>query len=87
MASPVGAGNPGCPVQTTSPVTYSFGTVAKNAVVAMALPYGSWTIATTASGVTTTVTSGYLTAPTNTSAGGVNSATGVVTLDPRRAAP
>jgi prepilin-type N-terminal cleavage/methylation domain-containing protein len=78
-ASPVN-GQPDCKV----PSTYVFGNVLKNGTVAVALPFGTWTLY---SGPTSTVQAtpilgASLSAPTNAVQGNVTGA-GVVTLDPR----
>lgn len=80
---PTGSGDPGCPAATNT--TYSFGQVATNGTtVVVALPYGSWTIATGASASPLTAAPpSSLSVPTNAAGGGVTS-TGVVTLDPRQ---
>jgi prepilin-type N-terminal cleavage/methylation domain-containing protein len=75
------AGEPGC----TKTATYTFGNVLKNGVVAVALPFGTWTLYSgTAAGQTILITGANLSSPTNAVASEIT-APGVLTLDPRAA--
>lgn len=80
-ASPV-KGQPDCKV----PSTYVFGKVLKNGTVAVALPFGTWTLYSGSTALTqaTPVLGPTLSVPTNAVPGNVTAA-GVVTLDPRTA--
>lgn len=75
QAAPEGAGNPGCDVRST--LTYSI--KGDGSWVALALPYGSWTIS--ADGVP--LAANALQVVTNAALPGVSS-DGTVTLDPRK---
>ena len=78
-ALPTRAGNPGC----ITGRTYSFGNVLKNGSVAVALPYGSWTLYSgNAAAQITPVPAADLDTVTNAAPGGVTGP-GSVTLDPR----
>ncbi|MCU1474310.1 MAG: prepilin-type N-terminal cleavage/methylation protein [Amnibacterium sp.] len=80
-ASPL-KGQPDCKV----PSTYVFGNVLKNGTVAVALPYGTWTLysGSTAAAQVTPIVGANLSSPTNALPNNVSGA-GVVTLDPRAA--
>jgi prepilin-type N-terminal cleavage/methylation domain-containing protein len=78
QTAPVGSGNPGCDVR--SKLTWSVTGTGTGSQVALALPYGSWTIS--ANGVPLAWTTEQVV--TNTALPGV-SADGTVTLDPRTA--
>ncbi|MGN6742084.1 MAG: prepilin-type N-terminal cleavage/methylation domain-containing protein [Amnibacterium sp.] len=77
------AGEPQC----TAKATYTFGPVLKNGTVAVALPYGTWTLFSGDSlAQLTPITGPSLSAPTNTIPDSSTiTAAGVVTLDPRAA--
>ncbi|HEY0373336.1 MAG TPA: prepilin-type N-terminal cleavage/methylation domain-containing protein [Amnibacterium sp.] len=80
-ASPL-KGQPDCKV----PSTYVFGNVLKNGVVAVALPFGTWTLYSgpTAAAQVTPIFGANLSSPTNALPNNVTGI-GVVTLDPRAA--
>ena len=71
--------------QCTTKATYLFGQVLAAGTVAIALPFGTWTLYTgTATAQTTAIDGPNLSVPTNVLSDDVTSA-GVVTLDPRAA--
>jgi prepilin-type N-terminal cleavage/methylation domain-containing protein len=75
---------PDCKIKST----YSFGKVLKNGTVAVALPFGTWTLFSgSAAGLETTpILGAALHVPTNTAADALEiAANGTVTLDPRSA--
>lgn len=77
--APANSGDPGCAVG----MSYSFGSVTGNQTVA--LPYGSWTLYTTTSGVKTAVPTSKL-GIVGSLLGTLLGSSNVVTLDPRPAA-
>ncbi|HEV7624196.1 MAG TPA: prepilin-type N-terminal cleavage/methylation domain-containing protein [Amnibacterium sp.] len=80
-AGPGVSGEPQC----TTKATYVFGNVLAAGTVAIALPFGTWTLYSgTAAAQTTAIAGPALSVPTNLLPGDVTAA-GVVTLDPRGA--
>jgi prepilin-type N-terminal cleavage/methylation domain-containing protein len=79
-APPAGSGDPGC----ATPVAYTFGAVPAGSTIA--LPFGTWTLSTTA-----TTGAGSVVVPASSitlnSRGSTTPATNTVTVDPREVAP
>jgi Tfp pilus assembly protein PilV len=74
-AAPVGTGDPGC----AEPTTYTFSGLTKNTTVYFAVPFGSWTVATTLLGTPLPSNASNATTGEVTTTG----STSVITLDPR----